>query len=296
MSSNSDIQWTNHTFNPWWGCTKVHSGCTNCYAETLDKRFGPSHWGNNPRRMVLGEWGKPAKWNAQAADLGVKARVFCASMCDLFEDYQGPVVDQQGKELEWTVDRLRRRVFEMIEKTPWLEWQLLTKRPENVTRMVPSEWLDQWPTNALTGTSPCNQETADKCIKDLAQVPGRRFLSCEPLVGPIDISLPLHIGWIDWVIVGGESGNNSRPCDIDWIRRVVTDCKAEGVPVFVKQLGSKPRELNKRGRAHVSLMPFEWDDGGENIERWYKPRDKKGGDPSEWPEDLRVRQFPEVKP
>lgn len=285
MSENSSIGWTDHTFNSWWGCVKVHAGCTHCYAESFDKRVGGSHWGNGPRRMILGEWGKPAKWNAEAIEkFGRRARVFFCSMCDLFEDYNGPVVDQQGNPVpipgdtgHWTVPALRQRVFNIIEKTPNLTPLLLTKRPENIRAMVPHYWLDNWPEHVWTGTSPCNQETADACIPDLLSVPGRHFLSCEPLIGPLDLlrvkagalcpQRPAHrvdvlrggtwdlrtgmvparelpefvnhsdMARIEWVIVGGESGK-ARPCNVAWIRSVVKQCGDSGTPCFVKQLGS----------------------------------------------------------
>jgi len=295
MSTGTKIEWTHHTFNPWWGCTKVHAGCTNCYAEALDKRWGGDHWGNGPRRMVLGEWGKPAKWNAEAQAAGERRRVFCASMCDLFEDHKGEVVDQQGKPVPlphspgvWTVPHLRTRVFHLVEATPWLDWLMLTKRPENINDMVPSRWHDEWPANVMTGTSPCNQETADKCIPALLKVPGRHFLSCEPLIGPLllaDLEREYEDGqafdWlggggIDWVIVGGESGRKSRQFHIGWAHSIVEQCKAVGVPVFVKQLGAQPiRDPSCPGEScFVDL------------------KDPKGGDMSEWPKALRVREFP----
>lgn len=338
MTTNTNIQWTDHTFNPWWGCTKVHAGCKNCYAEATDKRWGGNHWGNGPRRMILGEWAKPLKWAQAAEEAGKIARVFCASMCDIFEDYDGPVVNQQGKPIacptggNWTVPLLRVRALSLIELTHGrLEWQLLTKRPENVTRMVPRWWMERWPTNVMVGTSPCDQKTADACIPNLLRVPGRHFLSCEPLVGPLDLSeflgiggdvskkgagvtkrelcrvggitgmefdaiadaagVPVsenergNLGWVDWVIVGGESGRDARPCDVAWIRSIVAQCKAAGVQCFVKQLGSHP----------VGFA--QWmhpDNEGHGIEMGGGRRlaDPKGGDPDEWADDLRVRELP----
>ena len=325
MSTNSNIEWTHHTFNGWWGCTKVHAGCKNCYAEATDARWGGDHWGNGPRRMILGEWGKPAQWNKAAKDAGEIHRVFCSSMCDVFEDYQGPVVDQQGKRVEftgtdtlgvragqfdyengkvfWSIDALRERVFRIIESTPNLHWLLLTKRPENITRMVPSHWLVKWPENVMTGTSPCDQPTAEVCIPDLLRVPGRHFLSCEPLIGAVDLlripnTSPPMPGCpngapsrrIDWVIVGGESGRGARPFHIKWARSLVAQCKGAAVPVFIKQLGARP----------IGYCPCKQDDGdphqgcptcGGDGDVALELRDHKGGDMSEWPEDLRVREF-----
>lgn len=276
MATYSEIGWTDHTFNPWWGCTKVHQGCKNCYAETLDARYslaGKAHWGpRNPRRMIVGEWARPMEWNREAERSGVPGRVFCASMCDLFEDFDGPVVDQRGHPVamrdqvgNWDVPRLRARVFRIIEDTPHLLWQLLTKRPENVTRMVPTAWLERWPENVMTGTSPCDQATADEAIPHLLKVPGRLFLSCEPLLGPLSLS---DRGWlydsiggsggerqIHWVITGGESGSGHRDCDPAWQESIVNQCEAAGVPVFVKQdSGPKP---GKQGRLSDRVWAFK---------------------------------------
>lgn len=316
MSSNSGIEWTDHTFNPWWGCTKVHDGCTNCYAEALDKRWGGEHWGNSPRRMVLGEWGKPARWNAEAVASGLRRRVFCASMCDLFEDHAGDVVDQRGNPAmkspprpsgggehqgeRWTVPMLRARVFEMVNETTMLDWLLLTKRPENITRMVPASWLRDWPGNVLTGTSPCNQKTADKCIPDLLNVPGRHFLSCEPLLGhvnltkinlrdkgtydkwrnaldntfwqapgclddgtPTEKSMLLQAGrGIDWVIVGCES------------RGKRAGRFADGYVDAAKRINDQCREA------------------GVPVFNKQVPVDGRvSHDPCEWPEGIRSREF-----
>lgn len=299
MSTGTNIEWTKNTFNPWWGCVKVHQGCTNCYAETLDNRYGGNHWGNNPRRMVLGEWSKPAKWNREAAAAGRIDPVFCASMCDLFEDYTGDVVDQQGNKLDWSVDGLRRRVFGLIAETPSLLWQLLTKRPENVLGMVPLTWLDNWPDNVITGTSPCDQKTADESIPHLLKIPGRRFLSIEPLLGPVDIAFTVDTcpkcggdeicgaradpgsDPFDWYCCGPHCGDQMPLPSIDWVivgcesdgkragryaagyeaaaRDIIKQCQAAGVPVFHKQ------------------MPING---------------RKSGTMSEWPADLRVREMP----
>ncbi|GMV26911.1 MAG: hypothetical protein AMXMBFR58_29420 [Phycisphaerae bacterium] len=335
MATNSNIEWTNHTFNAWWGCTKVHDGCKNCYAEAWDRRWGGEHWGPRAsRRMILGEWSKPHKWNAEAALNGVPARVFASSMCDVFEDFTGPIVNQQDQRL-WiegspTVKRslitvqdngnpvnlawLRSKLWTVIRETPNLRWLLLTKRPENIRRMVPATWLEpgRWPANVWTGTSPVNQETADKCIPELLKVPGSHFLSVEPMLGPVnlaDLWLPsedsecpagdpgcdasegerhdsCEPAGLHWVICGGESGADARAFDVAWALSLRDQCKAAGVPFFLKQLGAKP----------VETVPFR---NGvapcSGRTHWPKPFvliNRKGGDPAEWPEDLRIRELP----
>lgn len=347
MSENSSIGWTDHTLNPWWGCVKVHTGCRSCYAEAFDKRVGGDHWGNGPRRMILGEWGKPAKWDREAAEkFGRRARVFCASMCDIFEDYNGPVVDQQGNPVplrdqvgNWTVPLLRDRALSIIEHTRNLTWLLLTKRPENIRAMVPRHWLESWPEHVWTGTSPCNQETADACIGHLLMVPGFHFLSCEPLLGPLDLTrvaagplcpqrpnhrvdvlrggtwelttgmvpkaqLPEFVNHSDmnrvhWVIVGGESGK-ARPCNVAWVRAIVKQCAASETPCFVKQLGSNvvcPNHqisdwLDECGKFGVDgTHTFGTVMQGDPVK--VVGLGRKGDDPSLWPSDLRVQNWPE---
>lgn len=224
MSANSPIEWTHHTFNPWWGCTKVSPACTHCYAETQAKwRHRLPIWGQHTGRRFFGDnhWDGPLAWNKAAAKEGVRKRVFCASMADVFEG---------RADLEpW-----RARLWKLIEATPWLDWLLLTKRPENVGAMVP--WGASWPTNVWLGTTVENAEWAAKRIPALLQQPAAiRFLSCEPLLGPIDLS-----PWLDeinWVIVGGESGHNARLMDPRWACALRDQCVAAGVNFFFKQWG-----------------------------------------------------------
>lgn len=266
---NSKIEWTTHTFNPWHGCFKVSPGCTNCYAETLSKRLGRKIWGpaKTTARMGMSDnyWKQPARWNAAALKQpygSERPRVFCASMADVFEDH--PQV------APW-----RTRLWETIGECDALDWLLLTKRPENVLQMVPPVWVDgYWPDHVWLGTSVENQEYADRRIPELLRVPARaRFLSCEPLLGPVDLSAWLicerckgdgtifhavqrgrrtFIGrtipcpacngqvWrrdISWVIAGGESGPRARPAHPDWFRRLRDDCQNASVAYFFKQHG-----------------------------------------------------------
>lgn len=268
---NSKIEWCNHTFNPFVGCTKVSPGCDNCYAESWAKRSGLVKWGAGEDRRRTGEdyWRQPIKWNRVAERDGVRRRVFCASLADVF-DNQVPA--------EWRAD-----LWRLIEATPHLDWLLLTKRPQNAGKMitearraalganVADEHL-QWPwPNVWLGTTAENQQEAERRIPHLLAVPARvRFLSCEPLLGPVDLTTirtsPAsefgvarmvnaltgadgHIGpfgltytgrigpRIDWVIAGGESGPGARAMHPDWARGLRDQCNATGVPYFFKQNG-----------------------------------------------------------
>lgn len=248
---NSKIEWTNHTFNPWHGCMKVSDGCKHCYAETLDNRWNGGHWGPNSNRKPMSEayWNNPFKWDKAASIAGVKAKVFCASMADVFEDH--PEV------IEW-----RKRLFRLIDATPNLIWQLLTKRPENILRLCPDYYGNRfWPDNLWIGTSVENQAAADERIPHLLKVPSLvRFLSCEPLLGPIDFSnVNNRSDWktmlgkeslkgINWIIVGGESGHNARPMNPQWARSILNQCKASEVPFFFKQWGEYGHDMQKVGK------------------------------------------------
>lgn len=240
MGKDSKISWTNHTFNPWWGCTKVAAGCKNCYAETLATRFGWG-WGEFvPRRLFADKhWNEPLKWNREAEKAGVRARVFCGSMCDVFEDRE-------------ELSDSRVRLWKLIEATPWLDWLLLTKRPENARRMLPTiqiggEELPRF-NNVWLGATVCTQEDADKNIPELLQIPAAvRFLSMEPLLEDVRIHPGVlgcvgHIAesfgnpLIHWIIVGCESGPHARPCSVGWIYSEVRQCLETNVPCWVKQM------------------------------------------------------------
>lgn len=416
MAKNSKIQWTDHTFNPWRGCTKVAPGCANCYADALAQRFPDTHgmWGPNGRRVVAAEstWREPIKWNESAplmvecdnpecrdrrivpygleetfcpvcGDPGgntVRPRVFCASLADVFEDWAGKIYNARGEVMlksyagdlwdtydetlgPWeeypdkqgyqalTMADVRARLFKLIDATPHLDWLLVTKRPENIRQMWPSyhgpgDVVPSRLENVWLLTSVACQADVDKNLphllkcRDLVPVLG---VSAEPLIGEIDlglstavcdccprwptrwISLPREVrgdfpvghttaakpgiyraeanrhgalsvtatdgkklgikpaecaplGPIDWVIAGGESGKDARPCDVRWIESIRDQCQVAGVPCFVKQLGANP----------VATPVPGYTTGLASLE------DNKGGNPDEWPEDLRVREFPEV--
>lgn len=277
MAENSKIQWTHHTFNP---------------------------------------WREPLKWNRDAAAAGERRRVFCASLAD---------VSKERSELAQS----RMRLFQLIAQTPHLDWLLLTKRPEVA--------LENWPLfagywagacgdeaivgrvaqnyvipNVWLGVSVEDQAAADTRIPLLLQTPAKvRFLSVEPLLGPIDLPLCFHEAddpnqhdhsecapIPDWVIVGGESGHQARPCQIEWIRSLVAQCKSAGVACFVKQLGAQPIERSDQ------RLCMSWPDPETRFQKGLPmPElhgvpvllgDNKGGNESEWPADLRIRQFPTV--
>jgi len=226
-----------YTFNPWIGCTKVSDGCKFCYAETMmDKRYGKVKWGPTGERVRTSDsnWAKPLAWDRKALAEGRRYRVFCASLADVFED--NPQVNP------WRYD-----LFALIAKTPMLDWLLLTKRPENVNDMVPGQWrnVNRWPENVWIGTSVENQAMADKRIPELIKVPAQvRFLSCEPLLGPVDLATWFwsamtddHKCAISWAIVGGESGPKARPMDPDWARSLRGQCALAGVAFHFKQWG-----------------------------------------------------------
>jgi protein gp37 len=264
VGETTGIGWTDHTFSPWWGCAKVSPGCSNCYAETWAGRWGHDVWGATKPRRVFGEkhWREPRKWNAEAEHTGVRRRVFCASMADVFEDHPTANVE-------------RPRLWELVADTPWLDWQLLTKRPENIMGATMLPW--GWPLpNVWLGVSVEDQRRADERIPVLCRVSAAvRFLSCEPLLGPLDLSDHLGLEWmdalrppgapvsfrgeggwgaemfaslrgdvgggLDWAIIGGETGPHRRPMDVAWLADIADQCSTAGLAVFVKQdAGPRP--------------------------------------------------------
>ncbi len=237
MAENSGIEWTTHTFNPWIGCTKVSPACDHCYAEAWDNRFGGERWGPHAPRTRTKTWGNPVKWNRQAGLTGERPRVFCASLADVFDNHRS------------IEDAWRRELWKLIEDTPNLDWLLLTKRPQNVWKFAPARWMqDGFPPHVWIGTTVENQEEADRRIPHLAQLPARvRFLSCEPLVGPV--SIRRWVSDLHWVITGGESGNHFRPVDPQWFRDLRDDCARASVPFLFKQWeGRNQREIKAKGR------------------------------------------------
>jgi protein gp37 len=254
LAENTKIEWAHHTFNPWVGCTKVSPGCDNCYAEGWANRTGQAGlWSGERRRTSPANWAKVIKWDRAAEAAGERHRVFCASLADVFDNQ----ADKTWRDLLWN----------LIHQTKHLDWLLLTKRPQNIAKMLPLDWDAGWP-NVWLGTTVENQEEADRRIPHLLAVPAAvRFLSCEPLLGPVNLSkwFPVsrvcgaedrseetrqalaqivNAAWrkiqpavIDWVICGGESGPKARPMHPDWARSLRDQCQAAGVAFHFKQWG-----------------------------------------------------------
>jgi len=347
MGEKTSISWCDSTFNPWRGCAKVSPGCAHCYAETLSRRNPSvlGEWGPDGMRVVASEakWREPEAWDRVAVAMGGRLRVFCASLADVFEDWPGPMVSAKGLPLWWcrgslasspipsaglpegcrlaTMADVRERLWQLIRDTPHLDWLLLTKRPENWRKCWPlrpvpghvsrnegdGKRRERFP-NVWLGVSVEDQARADERIPRLLETPAAvRFISAEPLLGPVDLTRLIYRGeWlnpldtannmaaplIDWVIVGGESGPGARPCYLPHVQGLVDQCRAAGVACFVKQLGSRPVLPHDRacyddpgpGHGRPGLIC----DGSHPL----RLRDPKGGDSAEWPVSLRVREFP----
>lgn len=295
MGETTGISWTDRTASPWHGCAKVSPGCDNCYAAAGAKR--------NPG--VLGVWGQdgtrvPSKshrtkllrWNEEAEKAGTRFRVF-PSVCDPFEDFPG-------------LDPLRADFLALCEETPHLIHLLLTKRPENVMRMVPPHWVavvatfrgtswptlqaQRWPHNVWIGTTVEDNKRADERLPHLVDIPAPvRFVSVEPQLEHVDLRRWMvadmrqdgggvaRLNQLHWVIQGGESGPNARPFDMAWARSMRDQCAAAGVPYFFKQTGA--RVVSESLLNDPPLPPW-------------LPLHRAGADPAEWPEDLRIQEVP----
>jgi protein gp37 len=294
MGEGTKVPYAHHTFNIVWGCDHVSEGCAHCYAEAWAKRTGFDVWGKR-RRRAFGEryWKQPLMWQRKAAAAGERHRILCSSMADVLEDH-----DQVHAE--------RRKLPELVEATPDLDWMLFTKRVENADSMLGELWGDNWPHNVWLISTMENQrrydERIDHLLRSKANVVG---ISVEPLLGFIDVPHVVESGtpghcrdidggyWhlpgkcsgapnncsgrccqraLDWVIVGGESGANARPMDLHWATSIVRQCKHAGVPCYVKQLGSRP--VLGKNRCPTTAA--------------------KGEDVSEWPAELCVQQLPQT--
>lgn len=269
MAENSKISWTDHTFNPWWGCVKVSPACDHCYAEGFDRRVNPvriggtdekpefaaKNWGIDAPRRFFGDkhWNEPLKWNRDALkDFGRPARVFCASMADVFEDRAD-------------LHPHRQRLMQLIHSTPNLHWNLLSKRHTEIKRYVGPFGQTG---NVRFGVTVENQTYDHRIVDDVS------WLSVEPMLGTL--SLSAHMGasyggarWshVDWVIIGGESGAGAREMKLEWAIDLIEQCKAAGVAVHFKQTG-------------------------DVLARKLGLKDKSGKDKNEWPAELQIQEFP----
>ena len=237
MGMNSKIEWTHHTFNPWWGCFRTSPACKHCYAEIWAKRLGMDDlWGKKASRRFFSDthWQEPLKWNRDARDAGERHRVFCASMADVFEDRRD-------------VDPQRDRLWGLIEATPDLDWLLLTKHIDNVARLAP--WSGTWPRNIWLGITAENQTWLERRIDHLLHHDTAvRFISSEPLLGPLALRPWLRgadgARGVDWVIAGGESGGKARYMNPAWVEDLRDQCLEADVAFHFKQWGHwAPEEL-----------------------------------------------------
>lgn len=264
MGKNSGISWTDHTFNPWIGCTKVSEGCKFCYAEARDKRFDNGiHWGPNAPRKVTSvhNHNEPRRWDREAKKLNIRYRVFCASLADVF-DLEAP----EGE---------REKLWPLIKETDSLDWLLLTKRPENWKMMLPKDWGVGY-NNVWLGMTTEDQETFDKRLPYLQEVKAKiKWLSVEPQIGYIEFmgglvnTRGIADRSFDWVVFGGESGNVNevRSFDPEWMRPLIACRESFYTKVFVKQMGSI-------------------------YAKTHGYKDEKGKDPEEWEEWMRIQEFP----
>lgn len=237
MATNSKIEWTDHTANLWWGCTKVHEGCDNCYANALAHRWGHDVWGNDAcRRLIQSTTKELEKMQNAAENSGEIHRVFVGSMMDIFEKPM-PMVDNAGELFKSTTGDMRDIFFEeIVPASPNLLFLLLTKRPSNINKYIPKSWLTHPPENVMFGATVVNQRTTDKVMEQLLKVRGRKFLSVEPQLEELTLEPWLRKNQIDWVIQGGESGPHKRPFDTDWARKLKAECKQTKTPYFFKQI------------------------------------------------------------
>lgn len=280
MSKDTSISWTDHTFNPWWGCTKVSPACDHCYAESFSKRTGFKIWGKDAKRRFFGDehWDEPVKWNLAAGKSHEIRRVFCASMADVMED-RADLTEE------------RQRLYDLIERTPNLDWLLLTKRPQNFRRFLRMPVaVNIWA--MTTVESPEYLWRIDALKACGAAVLG---LSIEPLLAPIP-TLGEHLDGIAWVIVGGESGPGARPMHPDWARSIRDQCLNLGIAFHFKQWGEfAPWREGLLDTSHGRVPRCERVNSGVPMDEpalMYRAGKKAAGallDGREW------REFPQLK-
>lgn len=265
MGEVTGISWCDHTFNPWEGCTKISPGCDLCYAAARDERYhAGENWGKDAARLqhTARYWNQPLRWNAAAIDAGERRRVFCGSLMDIMEDRRD-------------LDASRDAVFELIDRCTALDWLLVTKRPQCFRRLLPSAWRAGAPTNVWCIVT---VESSDYLwrVAHLMDYPFHiRGISYEPALERVDFSPWLGFpAGVDWLIIGGESSqlaSQARSFQIAWAREAIKACRdAKAAAPFLKQLGSNAVDNQMR----------------------FITRHRAGADPEEWPEDVRVQEFP----
>ena len=257
-----------YTFNPHWGCVHVSHGCKGCYAETWAKRTGWDVWGPNAPRRFFGEahWGKPLEWNKRAEKVGEMHAVFCASMGDWAEDRRD-------------LDPMREKLFELVERTRNLLWLMLTHRPHDANRLLPSRWMEgAWPSNAWLGVTVEAQAYVDR-VKEALKAPAPvHFVSFEPalelahfssVLGPqSDRILPVGERRASWLIAGCESGQHPRPMPLYVAESALGQCRDTGAKFFMKQINAELLGLGRKNQVIEEMARF--------------------------PEHLRVREFPRM--
>lgn len=235
MALDSKIEWTHHTANLWWGCTNVHEGCDNCYAEKWANRYGVK-WGDQAKRKAIKSvWGNLLGMQAKAAAAGEVHRVFVGSMMDIFEKDK-MAVNEKGEFAGYTSE-LRRRFFsEIVPNSPNLLFLLLTKRPSNINKYIPKEWEMSPPNNVMFGASVVNPSTAKDVKRHMDKVSGKKFYSVEPQLEFIDFAKDGLLEDISWLIQGGESGPGKRQFNTDWARHTRDVCSGTSTAYFFKQV------------------------------------------------------------
>lgn len=227
MGDETGISWTDHTFNPWWGCTAIAPGCDNCYAAALDKRTGGDYWNPSvaPRRTNAQNWRKPVKWNEQAEIENRRHRVFCGSMMD-WCDNKAP----RG---------IHEHLWQLISNTPMLDWQLLTKRATRIEECLPTDWYIGYD-NVWLGVTAEDVKHGLPRIEHLKDSPAKiKFVSAEPLLEDLT---GINLEGIDWLIIGGESGPNCRPMKKQWVENLIHAADEYDVSVWFKQWGGNSRD------------------------------------------------------
>ena len=259
MSKNTAINWAEHAFTPWEGCTKRSQGCAHCYAEVRDNRDlsgTGNHWGPGVSRKPMSDdyWKQPLSWDRAAVEMGTHPIVLAGELSDWCDDDPG------------VPEGARKSMWELIRRTPHLRWALLTKRTENIAQFLPEDWGEGWE-NVLLGATVENRAALSR-IDDLRAIPAKaRYLSIEPLLedlGEIDLSA------IDWAICGGESGCDARVFRPEWAESILRQCQEQGTAPWIKQLGAKPIYLGRE--LHLTDLDKNGDErpsnNGENWDRW----------------------------